>query len=298
MGGVIGDAAFITDSGSLAIDFTGDGIVNANDFKVQLTGNTAMSIDDVDFYITNLGITTTKTAGGSDSVLGTSAVDTVYTYAGNDTVTGTAGNDVIWTGAGIDTVTVAGGVETVIIDTLGGYDSITAFTMQTDKLFLSEDGSTDGTDGAQAVVGEMPSQNIADGGAQTLTTNSAQFDILEIAAADTPSIAVTGVDLDDDKVASSNGTALFKALVETGGGSSASIASITVTTAGDKFYAIAYDNGDAYIYHLDSAKVINDTSVTVNEVELVAFIDTVTADVFAADAVNAVYDLTDADSSY
>ena len=87
-------------------------------------------------------------------------------------------------------------------------------------------------------------------------------------------------------------------MVETGGGSSASIASITVTTAGDKFYAIAYDNGDAYIYHLDSAKVINDTSVTVNEVELVAFIDTVTADVFAANAVNAVYDLTDADSSY
>ena len=298
MGGVIGDAAFITDSGSLAIDFTGDGIVNANDLKIQLTGNTAMSIDDVDFYITNLGVTTTKTAGGNDSVLGTSAVDTVYTYAGNDTVTGTAGNDIIWTGAGIDTVTVAGGVETVIIDTLGGYDSITAFTMQTDKLFLSEDGSTDGTDGAQAVVGEMPSQNIADGGAQTLTTNSAQFDILEIAAADTPSIAVTGVDLDDDKVASSNGTALFKALVETGGGSSASIASITVTTAGDKFYAIAYDNGDAYIYHLDSAKVINDTSVTVNEVELVAFIDTVTADAFASDANTAMRDLTDLDATY
>jgi hypothetical protein len=296
MGGVIGDAAFITDSGSLAIDFTGDGIVNANDFKVQLTGNTAMSIDDVDFYITNLGITTTKTAGGSDSVLGTSAVDTVYTYAGNDTVTGTAGNDVIWTGAGIDTVTVAGGVETVIVDTLGGYDSITGFTMQTDKLFLSEDGSTDGTDGAQAVVGEMPTQDIADGGAQTITTNTAQFDILEIIAADSPSIG--NVSLEDDKVASSNGTALFKALVADNSDATDTIASITVNTAGDKFYAVAYDNGDAYIYHLDSAKVINDTSITVNEVELVAFIDTVTADAFAADAVNAVYDLTDADSSY
>jgi len=297
MGGVKGDAAFITDSSSLAIDFTGDGIVNANDFKVQLTGNTAMTVDDIDFYLVSAsGAATIKTAGGNDEVTGSSGVDTIYTYAGNDTVVGTAGNDVIWTGAGIDAVTVAGGVETVIIDTLGGYDSITGFTMQTDKLFLSEDGSTDGTDGTTAVVGEMPTQNIADGGAQTITTNTAQFDILEIAAADTPSIG--NVDLEDDKVASSNGTALFKALVADNSDATDTIASITVNTAGDKFYAIAYDNGDAYIYHMDSAAVVSDTSITANEVELVAFIDTVTADAFASDAVNAVYDLTDADSSY
>jgi len=297
MGGVKGDAAFITDSSSLAIDFTGDGIVNANDFKVQLTGNTAMTVDDIDFYLVSAsGDATIKTAGGNDEVTGSSGVDTIYTYAGNDTVVGTAGNDVIWTGAGIDAVTVAGGVETVVIDTLGGYDSITGFTMQTDKLFLSEDGSTDGTDGTTAVVGEMPTQNIADGGAQTITTNTAQFDILEIAAADTPSIG--NVTLEDDKVASSNGTALFKALVEDNGDATDTIASITVNTAGDKFYAIAYDNGDAYIYHMDSAKVVSDTSITVNEVELVAFIDTVTADAFASDAVNAVTDLTDLDSSY
>ena len=142
-------------------------------------------------------------------------------------------------------------------------------------MFLSEDGSTDGTDGTTAVVGEMPTQNIADGGAQTITTNTAQFDILEIAAADTPSIG--NVTLEDDKVASSNGTALFKALVADNSDATDTIASITVNTAGDKFYAIAYDNGDAYIYHMDSAKVVSDTSITVNEVELVAFIDTVTA---------------------
>tara|TARA_S200000501_G_scaffold377852_1_gene437786 strand:- start:1808 stop:6319 length:4512 start_codon:yes stop_codon:yes gene_type:complete len=298
MGGVKGDAAFITDSSSLAIDFTGDGIVNANDFKVQLTGNTAMTVDDVDFYLVSAsGTASIKTAGGNDEVTGSSGIDTIYTYGGSDTVVGTAGNDIIWTGAGaVDAITVAGGVETVIIDTLGGYDSITGFTLQTDKLFLSEDGSTDGTDGAQAVVGEMPTQDISDGGAQTITTNTAQFDILEIAAADTPSIG--NVTLEDDKASSSNGTALFKALVADNSDATDTIASITVNTAGDKFYAIAYDNSDAYIYHLDSAKVVSDTSITANEVELVAFIDTVTADAFAADAVNAVYDLTDADSSY
>jgi Ca2+-binding RTX toxin-like protein len=298
MGGVIGDAAFITDSGSLAIDFTGDGIVNANDFKVQLTGNTAMSIDDVDFYITNLGITTTKTAGGNDSVLGTSAVDTVYTYAGNDTVTGTAGNDIIWTGAGNDTITVTTGVESVYIDTLGGYNSITGFTVATDNLFISEDGSTVATDGATAVIGAVTAATPADGGAYSfvaaIASNAA--DLFEIEAADSDSI--DQVDLEDDKVASSNGTALFKALVDDLGDGTDTIASITVSTAGDKFYAVAYDNGDAYIYFLDSAKVVSDTSVTANEVELVAFIDTVTADAFASDANTAMRDLTDVDATY
>jgi trimeric autotransporter adhesin len=298
MGGVIGDAAFITDSGSLAIDFTGDGIVNANDFKVQLTGNTAMSIDDVDFYITNLGITTTKTAGGNDSVLGTSAVDTVYTFGGNDTVTGTAGDDIIWTGAGNDTITVAGGTETVYIDTLGGYNSITGATVATDNLFLSEDGSTVATDGATAVIGAVTAATPADGAAYDFTaaiaTNAA--DLFEIEAADSDS--VDQVTLEDDKAAASNGTALFKALVDDLGDATDTISSITVSTAGDKFYAVAYDNGDAYIYFLDSAKVVNDASVTVNEVELVAFIDTVTADAFASDANTAMRDLTDLDATY
>ncbi|MAZ80113.1 MAG: hypothetical protein CMD72_05155, partial [Gammaproteobacteria bacterium] len=298
MGGVIGDAAFITDSGSLAIDFTGDGIVNANDFKVQLTGNTAMSINDVDFYITNLGITTTKTAGGNDSVLGTAAVDTVYTFGGNDTVTGTAGDDIIWTGAGNDTITVAGGTETVYVDTLGGYNSITGFTVATDNLFLSEDGSTVATDGATAVIGAVTAATPADGGAYSfiaaIASNAA--DLFEIEAADSDSI--DQVDLEDDKVASSNGTALFKALVDDLGDGTDTIASITVTTAGDKFYAVAYDNGDAYIYFLDSAKVVSDTSITANEVELVAFIDTVAADAFASDANTAMRDLTDLDATY
>ena len=89
-----------------------------------------------------------------------------------------------------------------------------------------------------------------------------------------------------------------QALVDDLGDATDTISSITVSTAGDKFYAVAYDNGDAYIYFLDSAKVISDTSVTVNEVELVAFIDTVTADAFASDANTAMRDLTDLDATY
>jgi hypothetical protein len=91
---------------------------------------------------------------------------------------------------------------------------------------------------------------------------------------------------------------LFKALVDDLGDATDTISSITVSTAGDKFYAVAYDNGDAYIYFLDSAKVVYDASFTVNEVELIAFIDTVTADAFADDANTAMRDLTDLDATY
>ena len=82
------------------------------------------------------------------------------------------------------------------------------------------------------------------------------------------------------------------------------IGSITVDTAGDKFFLIAYDDatssGDAgaYIYHVNSAAVISDTSATVNEVKLIAFIDGVADDAFAQNAVNATVDLTDFDSAY
>ena len=87
-------------------------------------------------------------------------------------------------------------------------------------------------------------------------------------------------------------------------GQTAGIGSITVDTAGDKFFLIAYDDatssGDAgaYIYHVNSAAVISDTSATVNEVKLIAFIDGVADDAFAQNAVNATVDLTDFDSAY
>ena len=53
-----------------------------------------------------------------------------------------------------------------------------------------------------------------------------------------------------------------------------------------------------YIYHADSAKVINDASITVNEVTLVAFVDAVADDALAAGNTYKMYDLTNADSAY
>ena len=97
MGGVIGDAAFVTENSAFAIDFTGDGIVNANDLKIVATGATAMSVDDFDMYLTTGdGSNTVKTAGGADSITGGSDADTVYTYAGDDTIASGNGADVIW----------------------------------------------------------------------------------------------------------------------------------------------------------------------------------------------------------
>ena len=90
-----------------------------------------------------------------------------------------------------------------------------------------------------------------------------------------------------------------------GANATAGIASFTGDTAGDKFFLIAYDDGSgtggdagAYIYHVNSAAVISDTSATVNEVKLIAFIDGVADDAFAQNAVNLTVDLTDFDSAY
>ena len=100
MSGTRGDAAFITEGTAIAIDFTGDGLVNANDFKVSLTGATAFSYDDVDLYITGdtNASSTLKAAGGNDSLTGGTGADVIYGYAGADTITGGNGADTLWGG--------------------------------------------------------------------------------------------------------------------------------------------------------------------------------------------------------
>ena len=89
-------------------------------------------------------------------------------------------------------------------------------------------------------------------------------------------------------------------------GATNNVGSITVDAAGDKFYIFAYDDatasGDAglYIYHANSAAVVNDASITENEVTFVAFIDDVTADVMESGDPDGIvmFDLTTIDSTY
>ena len=82
--------------------------------------------------------------------------------------------------------------------------------------------------------------------------------------------------------AGANGEGLFKAIAAVGANNE--VNGITVDTAGDKFYILAYDNSNAYLWAADSGA---DTTIAKTEVNLIA-----TFDATAAIAVGA-FDTTD-----
>ena len=306
--GVIGSAVWITEGTSVAIDTTGDGLVNANDFKVELQGNTGLNIDDIDLYLTTAAASTVKSAGGADSITGASAAaHTVYSYGGNDTIT-MAGDadDTIWGGLGNDTIDfgAVAGTDIVIVANGQGTTATSNFTIDgaggADIIRLSLDGSsaTTGT-GITAVIVDAPTYTGADAGAFDWATSidTDAVDGVELAVADTPNTANANLKTD---YTNNTSTELFKAIATSGANNN--VGSITVDAAGDKFYIMAYDDEDQglYIYHANSAAVVSDTSVTENEVTFVAFIDAVADDTIGAtdDSDFKMFDLTTIDSSY
>ena len=303
--GVIGSAAFITEGTAIAIDTTGDGLVNANDFKVEVTGNTGFNVDDIDLYLTTAAASTVKSAGGADSIAGVSgAAHTVYTYGGNDTIelSGT-GNDTVWGGLGNDTINLGAGTENVILANGQGTTIVNEGAINgaggSDIIKLSVDGSsaTTGT-GIVAVIVDAPTYAGADEGAFSLTTlDTDAIDAVELAAADTPNRGNANLKTD---YTNNTSTELFKAMATSG--ASNNVGSLTVDAAGDKFYIMAYDTNDQglYIYHANSAAVVSDTSITENEVTFVAFIDGVADDTVGStdDTDFLMLDLTTIDSAY
>tara|TARA_B100000674_G_scaffold138026_1_gene107682 strand:+ start:224 stop:5710 length:5487 start_codon:yes stop_codon:yes gene_type:complete len=315
--GVIGSAAFITEGTAIAIDTTGDGLVNANDFKVEVTGNTGLNVDDIDVYLTTAAASTVKTAGGADSIDGDSGTaQTVYTYGGNDTVdlAGDA-DDTVWTGAGNDTIDVGAtaGSDTIILSSGQGTATVeNTFTLgadgnfgtdATDRIYLNMDDTSDGTaSGTQAVGDSLAAYTGADEGAYSWTAlDTGNVDFIELEIEALPNI--DRAELISD-YSSGGATELFIAMATDNAGHN--VGSITVDTAGDKFYIFAYDDGASsgdqglYIYHANSSAVVADTSITVNEVTFVAFIDDVADDTVEDDDADGIimFDLTTIDSAY
>jgi len=86
---VNGQYLFNTTSGSIVLDTDGNGLLQAGDFAVALTGVSALSDPDISFDIT-----------------GTAAADTITTGAGNDSVSLGHVNSGVKTGKGDDTVSI------------------------------------------------------------------------------------------------------------------------------------------------------------------------------------------------
>ncbi|MAZ80021.1 MAG: hypothetical protein CMD72_04675, partial [Gammaproteobacteria bacterium] len=188
--------------------------------------------------------------------------------------------------------------------TLGADGDFGAVGDATDKIYLNMDDTTDGTaTGIQAVGATVSAYTGADGGAYDWSgLDTAAVDVVVLPVASTPNT-------DDGTLFEDYGTGkaanLFTAMAAAGAATD-NVGSITVDTAGDKFFIFAYDDatdsGDQgmYIYHANSAAVVSDTSITENEVTFVAFIDGVADDtVEPADTDGIVmFDLTTIDSTY
>ncbi|MDA8893285.1 hypothetical protein N9I86_06220, partial [Hyphomicrobiales bacterium] len=306
--GVAGSTGYIVEGSAIAMDINGDGIVNANDWKVEITGNTGFDVNDIDVYLTTstAGAKTIKLAGGNDSVTGVTAVaHTVYSYGGNDTIV-MAGDadDFIWGGLGNDTINfgAVAGTDNVYLSSGQGTTATSNFTINgaggADIINLNMDSTTVATGtGIEAVIVDSGTYAGADEGEFDTGADTDAVDGVEFAAVDTPNRANANLLTD---YTNNTSIELFKALATSGANNN--IGSIAVDTAGDKFYLMAYDADDQglYIYHADSAAVVNDASITVNEVTFVAFIDAVADDQIGTtdDSDFLMFDFTTIDAAY
>ena len=121
-------------------------------------------------------------------------------------------------------------------------------------------------DGSAPVIGTTDTTGAAENGNVTIATNTDTdaIDILELTNANLPGRGnVTDL---------TTSTILYEALSTAG--SNKEITNIVVDTAGDKFYILAYNNSNAFLFFADSGA---DENITKAEVNLVATINTTAA---------------------
>ncbi len=230
---------------------------------------------------------------GDDVITSGAAADSLHGGAGNDSLTdaagasslsGGTGDDTLIGGAGVDTMTSGTGNDvfdltdvsaTANAAVITDFADVGTTTTDTVKILasLTSDGTAAGSNpvfGATAVV--SPADNMALDITSDVDTGA--IDILELATAQLANVA--------NADAGANGEGLFKAIAAVGANNE--VNGITVDTAGDKFYILAYDNSNAYLWAADSGA---DTTIAKTEVNLIA-----TFDATAAIAVGA-FDTTD-----
>lgn len=190
-----------------------------------------------------------------------------------DTIKGGAGDDVITGGAGIDAITLSAGGSDVVVNFSGAFanrDVVTGFTAGTvgtvagaDVLRLEADLTTESeTAGAANLVELAVSGLTITSNKVVLTGTGAPFN-----STDTVSVLeFKGLTSAANLDLANNGVELLKGLGEAGAG----ITGLTVN-ADAKFYIVAYDNGNAYVYHADAdSTATSDTDVAATEIQLVA----------------------------
>ena len=107
-------------------DFFGaadSGAITGGATSDNLTGSA-----DNDSIYGNNGNDTIVAGEGNDTIRGGAGNDTILGNTGNDALYGNTGNDSLTGGAGNDTITGGAGSDRILLDDLGGTDTITDFT--------------------------------------------------------------------------------------------------------------------------------------------------------------------------
>ncbi len=225
---------------------------------------------------TNAKVIITGSADFTTTVVGTNATLDASAATGKVTLTGEAGNNTIIGGSANDILSGAGGQDSIDLSK-GGLDTVRfAQTAVADR---------DTITGFQAGAGG----DVLDVAAQTFTTAAggvdevlaAQFkDFTGTAGAFTFATANTVQEFSFNAANNAanlanatDGAELFKAIANQG----STIAGITAGNAADAGTIVAYQNGNAYVYHYDASGVAADTTISAAEIALVGTINGVAA---------------------
>jgi Ca2+-binding RTX toxin-like protein len=225
---------------------------------------------------TAAGIVTIDSGDGADIINASAMTGTlaINGAAGNDTITGGSGSDTITAGAGNDTIIITDAdpdtnvQDNVIFNASGtnGQDTITGYESGVDILEIEDaDTSAATASNANAVVEAInASASLVVAAAFNLETASAGG----VDASDVFELLGTNAGNGDLSLAT-DGSELFKLLGVDGSAATA----ITVGTAGDAAFLVAYDNGNAYLYSMTEDGT--NTAVVASEITLMATIENV-----------------------
>jgi S-layer protein len=230
--------------------------------------------------------------GGNDVLTGAAGTDGLHGGDGNDTIVGGAGNDTISGGEGINTITGGADVDTIdVTQTTQAVDtiSLSGFIASVDRDIIT--GFHAGTGGdilqvaalntaavtpasAPPVFTDDTTSAATGGGVYALTgASTSASDIIVLQAGADLTSGTNGGDLSLTTAAGLNGTELLKAL--TNSAAADTYTQITTSVAGDTGFMLAYQGGNAYLYHFAAGV---DSAIVASEIQLIGTLSGVAAD--------------------
>lgn len=212
-----------------------------------------------------------STAAQGVSITGTNVKDLITGSAHNDTITVSKGGSVITAGAGNDTINITQSVADQAQDTIvfnsaatNGQDKIIGFKTGTDKLAIQVTDTTANA-GVFTVEGDV---------AGSLVTSATAFDLAAVANTTASHVIELSLALTSNgNLANAiDGSELLKALSTS---ATAAASGLTVDANADKFYLVAYQAGNAYLFHVDAGATSN--VAVANEIKLIGTLEGITA---------------------